>query len=124
MSQAQRLRPGTARTVTSPPGARHGADVVVSNDRRLRREINTLGEPLLAMTGDEFAQRLLVDHPDGIDAVIDALVAKRTLRPLTRAELIDQFAGSFPGFAARLRAQLPDRWPHKCAASPGDGLRP
>jgi rRNA-processing protein FCF1 len=28
----------------------HGADVVVSNDRRLRREINTLGEPLLAMS--------------------------------------------------------------------------
>lgn len=81
--------------------------MVLSNDRRLRREINTLGEPLLAMTGDEFAQRLLVNHPDGVDALIDALVAKRTRRPLTRAELIDQFAGSFPGFAAelRLRAQ-------------------
>lgn len=27
-----------------------------------------------AVTGDEFAQQLLVDQPDGIDAVIGALV--------------------------------------------------
>ena len=32
-----------------------------------------------------------------------ALVAKRTRRPATRSELIDQLAGSFPGFAAELR---------------------
>lgn len=85
----------------------HGADLVVSNDRRLRREINALGGPLLAATGDEFAQRLLADQPDGIDAVINALVAKRTRRPVTRSELIDQLAGSFPRFAAKLhlRAQ-------------------
>ena len=85
----------------------HGADLVVSNDRRLRREINALGQPLQALTADEFAQRLLVDQPDGIDAVIDALVAKRTRRPITRIELVDQLAASFPGFAAELhrRAQ-------------------
>ena len=81
----------------------HGADLVVSNDRRLRREINARGGPLLAVTGDEFAQRLLADQPDGVDAVIDALVAKRTRRPVTPSELIDQLAGSFPGFAADLR---------------------
>lgn len=81
----------------------HGADLVVSNDRRLRREINALRGPLLAVTGDEFAQRLLPDQPDGIDAVIDALVAKRTRRPVTRSELIDQLAGNFPGFAVDLR---------------------
>ena len=85
----------------------HGADLVVSNDRRLRREINALGGTLLAVSGDEFAQRLLVDQSDGIDSAIDALVAKRTRRPVTRSELIDQLAGSFPRFAAemRLRAQ-------------------
>jgi len=81
----------------------HGAGLVVSNDRRLRREVNALGEPLLAVNGDEFAQRLLIDQPDGVDAAIDALVAKRTRRPVTRSELIDQLAGSFPGFAAELR---------------------
>lgn len=81
----------------------HCADLVVSNDRRLRREINALGGPLLAVTGDEFAQRLLIDQPGGVDAAIDALVAERTHRPVTRSELIDQLAGSFPGFAADLR---------------------
>lgn len=57
------------------------------------------------MTGDEFAQRLLADQPDGIDDVIDALVAKRTRRPVTRTELIDQLAASLPGFATELRRQ-------------------
>jgi rRNA-processing protein FCF1 len=81
----------------------HGADLVVSNDRRLRREINALDAALRAVTGDEFAQRLLIDHRDGIDAVIDALLAKRVRRPVTRNELIDHLAGSFPGLAAELR---------------------
>lgn len=81
----------------------HGADLVVSNDRRLRREVNALDGHLLAITGDEFALQLLVDQPDGVDAVIDALVAKRTRRPVTRMELIDQLAGPCPGFAAGLR---------------------
>lgn len=82
---------------------KHGADVVVSNDRRLRREINALDQPLQAVTADEFAQRLLADQPDGIDAVIDALVAKRTRRPITRIDLVDQLAAGFPGFVAELR---------------------
>lgn len=81
----------------------HGADLIVSNDRRLRREINALGQPLRAVSGDEFAQQLLDDEPDGIDAVIDELVAKRTRRPVSRSEFIDQLAGTFPGFAADLR---------------------
>lgn len=85
----------------------HGANLVVSNDRRLRREINALGGVLGAVTGDEFAQRLLVDQPDGIDAVLDALVAKRTRRPVTLSDLIDQLAGSFPGFVAELRLRAP-----------------
>lgn len=81
----------------------HGADLLVSNDRRLRREITALGRPLLAMSGDEFAQRLLADQPDGIDAVLNTLVAKRTRHPVTRSELLDQLAGSFPGFVTELR---------------------
>jgi rRNA-processing protein FCF1 len=86
---------------------KHDTDLVVSNDRRLRREINALNQPLQAVTADEFAQRLLADQPDGVSAVLDALVAKRTRRPVTRSELIDQVAASFPGFATELhrRAQ-------------------
>ena len=83
------------------------ADLVVSNDRRLRREINALGARLRAVTGDKFAQRLLVDQPNGIDAVIDALTAKRMRRPVTRNELIDQLAGNFPRFAAKLHRAGP-----------------
>ena len=85
----------------------HDADLIVSNDRRLRREINALDQPLQAVTADEFAQQLLADQPDGIDAAIDALVAKRTRRPITRIELVDQLSATFPGFAAELhrRAQ-------------------
>ncbi len=81
----------------------HAADVVVSNDRRLRREVNALDRAVRAMTADEFAQRLLADRPDGIDAVIDALVAKRTRRPVTRAALLAQLAGTFPQFVAEVR---------------------
>lgn len=81
----------------------NGAELVVTNDRRLRREINALGGPLRAVTCDEFAQRLLADEPDGIHAIIDALVAKRTRRPVTRSELIGQLAKGFPGFAAEIR---------------------
>lgn len=80
----------------------HGADLVVSNDRHLRREVNALGRPLRAVTGDEFAQRLLVDQPDGIDAVLAALVAKRTRHPITRSEFVERLAASFPGFAGEL----------------------
>ena len=83
------------------------ADLVVTNDRRLRREINALDQPLQAVTADEFAQRLLADQPEGIDAVIDALVAKRTRRPITRIELMDQLAAGFPGFAAKLHRAGP-----------------
>ena len=85
----------------------HGADLVVSNDRRLRREIKTLDAPLRAVTGDEFAQRLLVDQPDRVDAVIGALTAKRMRRPVTRNELIDHLAGNFPRFAAKLHRAGP-----------------
>lgn len=100
----------------------HGADLVVTNDRRLRREINALGGALRAMSGDEFAQRLLVDQPDGIDGVIDALVTKRTRRPVTRMELIDQLAGTLPGFAAELRLRvLPPEPPER---DKGPGQRP
>jgi rRNA-processing protein FCF1 len=54
------------------------ASLVVSNDRRLRRQINQLRTPLRAVTGDEFMLGLRQAHPDEVDAVIDTMVAKRT----------------------------------------------
>ena len=78
------------------------ADLVVSNDRRLRREINQLDPPLRAVTADDLMVGLHDADRDGVDDVIDTIVAKRVRRPVTRAELIDQLAATFPGFAAAL----------------------
>lgn len=78
-------------------------DLVVTNDRRLRREIDALGQPFRALTADDFVLRLLIDNRDGADDVIDVLVAKRTRRPITRDALIDQLAVPLPRFVAELR---------------------
>jgi|GEM_PF-940213 len=84
----------------------NGANMIVTNDQRLRGEINAMGQGLVAVTADRFAQLLLTDQPDGIDAVIAALVAKRTRHPVTRAKLIDQLAGGLPGFVGELRRRV------------------
>lgn len=78
------------------------ADIVVTNDRRLRREIDALGRPLRAASGDGFAISLLADARDAIDQVLDDLVAKRVRRPVTRDQLLDQLAGAFPSFVTAL----------------------
>lgn len=78
------------------------ADVVVSNDRRLRREINRLDRPLGAVTADDLMLGLYEADRDGVDEVLATMVAKRLRRPVTRAELIGQLSGSFPRFAAAL----------------------
>ena len=79
-----------------------GADLVVSNDRRLRREINALGQALKAHTADDFALQLHLGQSAAVNDVVDLLTAKRTRRPITRDEMIQQLAQPLPGFAARL----------------------
>jgi predicted nucleic acid-binding protein len=81
-------------------------DLVVTNDRRLRREIDALGRSLRALTADEFVVRLLIGDREAVDEVIDVLVAKRTRRPITRDALIDQLALPLPRFVAELRATV------------------
>lgn len=68
------------------------ADLVVTNDRRLRREINARSMPLRALSADEFVLRLVLDDRTQVDDVIDELVTKRQRRPVTRAALLDQLA--------------------------------
>ncbi|MGH9137729.1 MAG: hypothetical protein ACRD0G_11865 [Acidimicrobiales bacterium] len=89
-----------------PAAITNGANVIVTNDRRLRREVTAMDRGLVAVTADAFALQLFADHPDGIDEVITALVAKRIRRPVTRSELVDQLAGALPGFAGELRRRL------------------
>lgn len=74
------------------------ADIVVTNDRRLRREIEARGGPLQATSADDFAVGLVAQTPDAIEHVIDDLIAKRVRRPIARDALLDRLAGMFPSF--------------------------
>jgi hypothetical protein len=79
------------------------ADVVVSNDRRLRRQLGLLTPPVSAADADRFALLLLHQDRDAMNEALAAMVAKRRRRPVTRGELIDQLADAFPRFTAALR---------------------
>lgn len=82
----------------------HDADVVVTNDRRLRHEIVQFSGRLQAVTADQFTIGLLVADRGAIEHVIDELVTKRVRRSVTRVELLDRLAGTFPSFVARARS--------------------
>jgi rRNA-processing protein FCF1 len=75
---------------------------VVTNDRRLRREINRLGTPLQAMTSDQFATLMLTQSPTQVSAVIDTLVAKRIRPAVTRDEMIASISRAMPTFGGAL----------------------
>jgi rRNA-processing protein FCF1 len=74
------------------------ADVVVTNDRQLRREILAVAEDLGVQSADEFAASLAKQAPEAVDAVIDELVAKRVRRPVTRDELLHRLSSALPSF--------------------------
>lgn len=82
----------------------HHADLVVTNDRRLRREIDALGLPLRAISADEFVLRLVLDDRTHVDEVIEELITKRQRRPVTRAALLDQLSVALPRAIANLRS--------------------
>lgn len=50
------------------------AGVVVTNDRRLQREIHALGRRVRAASADDFAVGLLALDPDAVEHVIDTLM--------------------------------------------------
>ena len=78
------------------------ADVVVTNDRRLQQEIDALDGPLEALSADEFATGLAASDADAMAAVIDELVAKRVLRPVSRNELLHRLERALPSLVAAL----------------------
>lgn len=82
------------------------ADVVVTNDRRLRSEIAALGRRLRSVGTDEFAVGLLDHDRAAIEKVLDALIAKRVRRRVTREEFLDQLAGTFPLLVTTLSLDL------------------
>jgi hypothetical protein len=76
---------------------------VVTNDRRLRQQLQALDPPITALTPDEFALWLLEDDPEGLNEVLDTMAAKRTRPPITRDELTAKLAGPLPRFATKVR---------------------
>lgn len=78
------------------------ADLVVTNDRRLRREIAALEGSLRALTPDSFAVDLFDRDRTGLERVVEDLIAKRVRRPVDRAGLVAKLAPAHPGLAARL----------------------
>lgn len=81
------------------------ADVVVSNDQRLRRQLAALAPPVHAVGADRFAVALLAEDRDAMGEVVDTMAAKRRRPPVTRDELVQQLASSFPRFTAALRGR-------------------
>jgi rRNA-processing protein FCF1 len=79
------------------------ADVVVSNDRRLRRQLDQLAPPIPAADADQFAVQLLDQDRDTINEILAAMVTKRQRPLVTRDELIDQLERAFPNFTAALQ---------------------
>lgn len=74
------------------------ADVVVTNDGQLRREILSLADRLEVQSVDEFAASLAQHAAEAVDAVLDELVAKRVRRPVTRDELLRRLSPALPSF--------------------------
>lgn len=72
------------------------ASLVVTNDKRLRAEIEDADIGLAAISADDFATRLWTPLPDDVTEVINTLVAKRTEPPVTIDDLIEAMRGSFP----------------------------
>lgn len=83
------------------------AQVVVTNDRRLQREIAELGSSVRAVSADEFAVTLMDADPQAMQGVIDALVDKRVQRPVTRDQFLGQLENAMPALVTRQRAPGP-----------------
>lgn len=80
------------------------AQVVVTNDRRLRREIADLGSSLRAVSADEFAVTLMDSDTQGMRSVVDALIAKRVRRQISGEEILERLENALPAFVARQRS--------------------
>lgn len=74
--------------------------LVVTNDKRLRSEINAASLGLTAMSADDFAHHLWRLMPHDVDEVVQALAAKRTRRQVTAEELMEAMRNAFPAMVS------------------------
>jgi rRNA-processing protein FCF1 len=78
------------------------AAVVVTNDQRLRPEIDTAAAGLRAVDLDAFAVGLWESSPGGLLSVFNTLVRKRRVRPVTTAEMLAALGKHMPRLVACL----------------------
>lgn len=78
------------------------ASLVVTNDRRLRDEIDRSDLATRAVALDEFGRLLWERSPDDVDAVVESLVLKRRNPPTTRAQLLASLRNHLPSLAHAL----------------------
>lgn len=84
------------------------AQVVVTNDRKLRQELERRFAGPRPLTADEFATQLAIDSPGTVLEVVDSLVAKRTARPVTTTqEFIEALRTPFPAMVAAITNDTP-----------------
>lgn len=79
------------------------AQVIVTNDRRFRAEVEASGLEQAALDLDAFAMRLWRFSPADVGAVIDSMVTKRQRRPVSAGELIEALRRDMPSLATALR---------------------
>ncbi|MGY6499851.1 MAG: PIN domain-containing protein [Acidimicrobiales bacterium] len=72
------------------------ARVIVTNDGRLRSEIDASDLEIEARDANSFVHQLWQDAPAEVDAVIAELTAKRRRHPVTQAEMVEQLRLHFP----------------------------
>lgn len=79
------------------------AEILTTNDTLLRHEADHALPHLRALSLDEFALDLWRRTPDGVTAVIDALVSKRTNPPITHETMLQSLQGNMPSLIRQLR---------------------
>ena len=81
----------------------HNVDVIVSNDKRLRREVNKwtakCRSPLPAWSADELASQLRDESQTGVIGVIAAMAARMTDPPRTAEEVLRVMIQSLPSLS-------------------------
>ncbi len=81
----------------------HKVDVIVSNDKRLRREVNKWAakhrSPLLVWSADELASQLRAQSRAGVIEVIRAMAARMTAPPRSADEVHSALILSLPSLA-------------------------
>ena len=81
----------------------HKVDVIVSNDKRLRREVNKWAvkhrSPLRTWSADELASELRASSATGVVEVIAAMAARMTDPRRSAAEVLGALILSLPSLA-------------------------